>query len=144
MSRKKRIIAALAFAAGLALVLPILLIPTVACGCLTPPMVFDRVFGVDPVAVEASRIHAAIVEKLPIGSPASAIEETWRALDPGLLDDDSPLEPEAGVIRHDMDLGSSALGIHRRALHLELMVDGAGRLAAVRVRKTRWILGREL
>jgi len=140
---RKKIVASAATISALAIALPLLFIPSTACACLSPSMMFGRVLGVDLVDATEPELSAAILRSFPIGTPRDQIEQALDQVDPS--GGHNPLctgtDP---AIRCHMDLGSSVLGVHRRDLDIELTLDQADRLAGVRVRKQRWILGLQL
>jgi len=142
MSRWKKIAGVLIIALGLAVLLPVLLIPSEACACITAPMRFEHLFGADPVDATESQLHAAMLAVLPIGSELRAIERVCATLDQ--RDDGPACARREGSIRGHLSLGSSPFGIHRRVMDFEFLLDGADRLAALRIEKSRWFLGSEL
>lgn len=141
---RKKILSTAVAIAGLAIALAILFVPSVSCACLTPADVIGRVFDADLVGSSESELHAAILRRLPVGTPAAEIEKAVYMSDdsgnPGLR----MCTRTDAAIRCHIDLGSSVAGGHRRDMDLELLLDQADRLAGVRVRKHRWILGLQM
>jgi hypothetical protein len=138
---RKKVLATAVTVGATAIALTILLVPRAACACLTPSDMFGRVIGADMIGSSESELHAAILRRFPVGTPADEMEVATQIRDesgdPGL----SACTRTRTAIRCHVDLGSSLFDVHRRDMDVELMLDEADRLAAVRVRKQRWLLG---
>lgn len=102
-------------------------------------------YGADPIASDETQLRAAILAKLPVGSPVGAVEEESERLVHTARGEGSACgRRDDASIRCLIPLTSSAFGIHRERLQVDFAIDATRRLADVTLRKTRWLLGRRL
>lgn len=129
-------------AAGVAGV--VLLIPRSSCACMTPEMLFEFVFKVNPVEAGALATRRAMLKVVPPGTPAATARAASSGLGSGADDGALKCASDREAIRCDYELSQSAFGIVRRGVRFAFHLDDQARVADVTTELTTHFFGGEL
>jgi hypothetical protein len=119
----------------------VLLVPRSVCACITADMMFNIVFGVVPSDTDAPTIRAAVLTRLPVGTPLASVEEAVVTLKSS-AEDEVACDTSSGgaTIACQILIETSVGGIHKVSVHLDFIFT-AGRLSDVHANKTRAFFG---
>ena len=122
----------------------VLLIPRSSCACMTPEMVFQFVFKVNPVEVGAVATRKAMLKVVPPGTSGAAARAASSGLGSGADDAALRCASDREAIRCEYELSRSAFGIVRRGVRFAFHLDGRGLVADVTTELTTHVFGGEL
>jgi hypothetical protein len=139
MHRRTKVFGGLFGAALLVGVIRILFEPTAVCACTTPAEAFAESYLLDPETAEPAVLRDAILETLPLGSPADQVDVGCVRF--GSTDDRRHCDLVGNAYVYDQVLAASPLGLHQIELRIDLVLDAEHRLANVVVTRRRRFFG---
>jgi hypothetical protein len=110
-------------------------VPREVCGCISPDMRFQRVFGVSAGA-DLVRARAAVLTRLPLGTSAAQIQAVCGELNQSVVSNACVLAAGELACACAFRTESSLLGWYERRVTLTFRVDQASSLTAVEVERS--------
>ena len=121
----------------------VLFIPRSSCACLTPELIFEGIFKVNPLEAGPTATRTAMLTVVPPGTSAAVARAAFNV--GSEVDGTAPrCVADSRAIRCDYGLTKSGFGIVRRGVRFAYHLDDHGLVANITTELTTRVLGREL
>lgn len=135
MSSRSKLLAAVSSLVAVCAFAAVAFVPREVCGCISPDMRFQSVFGVSAGA-DPARARTAVLARLPLGTSAAQIQAACAELNRSVVSNACVTSAGDIACACAFRTESSLLGWYERRVTLTFRVDQASALTAVELERS--------